>query len=284
MISQEHECPVCGCPSQALFQKDGYWIYQCEQCHHRFTPIEPQAAHTTQIYDDSYFTEGGAGYPDYLSEADLLIAHGRYYARILSRYMRPGTVLDVGAAAGFILKGLSDSGWHGRGIEPNPTMVAFAVEKLGLEACVGTLEDYQTDETFDLVSMVQVVAHFYDLRATFSQATRLLRPEGFLLVETWNKDSFVARGLGEYWHECSPPSVLHWFSPLDLRLLVEQFGFHEVARGRPKKWLNGAHAKSLVADKLKTSALRHLMTLVPDNLPIPYPNFDLFWGLYQRTA
>jgi len=31
-------------------------------------------------------------------------------------------VLDIGCAAGFILKGFEDSGWICRGIEPNETM------------------------------------------------------------------------------------------------------------------------------------------------------------------
>ncbi|MBZ0302471.1 MAG: class I SAM-dependent methyltransferase [Anaerolineae bacterium] len=276
-------CPICGQESRALFEKHTYWIHECGQCHHRFAPVEPTPEHAAQIYDDDYFHSGGAGYPDYLGEADMLIAHGRRYGKLLRSYMQPGTVLDVGAAAGFVLKGLTETGWQGTGIDPNPSMVHHARDVLGLDAAVGTLEDFQTPRTFDLVSMVQVVAHFYDLRKAFARAAALTKPSGYWLIETWNKDSFVARALGENWHEYSPPSVLHWFSPDSLHDAVVPLGFRRVAQGRPEKWLNGAHAKSLVQYKLEGSPLRALLNLIPDGLPIPYPTFDLFWAIYQKA-
>jgi hypothetical protein len=40
------------------------------------------------------------------------------------------------------------------------------------------------------------------------------------IIETWNRDDWVARLLGRHWHEYSPPSVLHWFNPDGLRRLV----------------------------------------------------------------
>jgi len=75
-----------------------------------------------RIYDDDYFQGGKAGYPDYLAEADLLRCHGRWYGRLLAKYMQPGRVLDIGAAAGFILQGFQDCGWKGNGVEPNQRM------------------------------------------------------------------------------------------------------------------------------------------------------------------
>ncbi len=162
-------------------------------------------------------------------------------------------------------------------------MVRHAREVLGLDATAATLEDFHSNETYDLVSMVQVIAHFYDIRKAFTLAAQYTRPGGYLLVETWNKDSFVARGLGQNWHEYSPPSVLHWWAPDSLRRFVGQFGYQQVAQGRPEKWLNGAHAKALVQYKLEKSPLRVMLNLIPDNLPIPYPTFDLFWALYRKV-
>ncbi len=275
-------CPICAAASQPAFEKYGHMIRECDHCGHRFVAIEPVAEHAVQQYSDSYFTGDWAGYPDYLAEADILTAHGRYYGHLLQRFMKPGKVLDVGAAAGFILKGLTQCGWCGTGLEPNPAMVAFARQELGLQAVVGTLEDYQGDDCYDLISMVQVVAHFYDVRAALEQSARLTRPGGYLLIETWNKDSSVARFMGQNWHEYSPPTVLHWFTPQSMRALLAQFGFHQIAQARPHKWLKGAHAKSLGTTTFKDSPLRHILKLIPDELIIPYPNLDLFWGLYQK--
>jgi SAM-dependent methyltransferase len=202
--------------------------------------------------------------------------------------MTPGLVLDVGAAAGFILKGLIDSGWRGEGIEPNAQMAAYARAQLQVPVHVGSFEQFQPGTTYDLVTMIQVIAHFLAPRQVLQKARTLLRPEGYLLIETWNWASWTARCLGRHWHEYSPPSVVQWFTPSGLGQLAVQSGFREVARGRPGKWLSGAHAKSLVEHVLPDSGLGRwayrLLQVIPDSLVIPYPAEDLFWMLFQRSS
>jgi len=288
-------CPICGAQTKPIFVKHGYPIHRCVACQHRCAAVQPSADHVRCVYGDDYFHAsdqgGSAGYPDYLGEADLLQAHGWYYAEVLKPFMTLGTVLDVGAAAGFILKGLLERGWHGVGLEPNAQMTAYGRAHLGLSMVTGALEDAQiinpvSKASFDLLTMIQVIAHFHDLHKALTHAAALTRPGGFWLIESWDRTSWPARLLGRYWHEYSPPSVLHWFSPTGLAQLAGQFGFVEVARGRPRKRLNGAHAKSLLRYKLQTlpghQALTLPLALIPDRIAIPYPNFDLFWMLLQK--
>ena len=73
-------------------------------------------------------------------------------------------MLDVGAAAGFILQGFIDGGWKGCGIEPNQQMVNYGNQILGLSLEVGSLEDLVSSDRYDLISMIQVISHFYDLQ------------------------------------------------------------------------------------------------------------------------
>lgn len=280
------DCPICENPTRQIFRKYEYWICECIYCLHRCVEIAQPAEHTNRVYQDNYFKGGGAGYSDYLSEEQLLTEHGRRYGAFLKQYTAPGTVLDVGAAAGFLLKGYQDSGWQGMGLEPNSSMASYGRDNLRLEMEIGGLENFSSDRRFDLVSMIQVIAHFSDIRQALQKAAQVTKDNGFWLIESWNKDSWIARVLGEQWHEYSPPSVLHWFSPSDLSLLVAQYGFSEVARGRPAKYLNGAHVKSLLGYKLRDSSLRWLqggLKLIPDHMILPYPNLDLFWMLFQKT-
>jgi SAM-dependent methyltransferase len=279
-------CPICAGEARRVFEKHSYWVCDCVTCSHRFCEMTPDDDHLSQVYGDAYFTEGGAGYADYLAEADLLIAHGRRYGQMLKRHMQPGRVLDVGAAAGFILKGLTEEGWSGDGVEPNPRMAAHARQTYSLNVQPGSLESVQADGEYDLVSMVQVVAHFYDLQRAFAAANRALKPGGYCLIETWDKDSLPAKMLGENWHEYSPPSVLHWFARPTLTHLAGKHGLQPVAHGRPQKWLKGHHAKSLVRYKLETTPLKFtapLLNVVPDELPIPYPTLDIFWVLFRKA-
>jgi 2-polyprenyl-3-methyl-5-hydroxy-6-metoxy-1,4-benzoquinol methylase len=281
-------CPICCTDAERLFQNNGFWIRGCSACRHCFAEITSDLGPVQSIYGDDYFHGGGVGYPNYLGEKELLIEHGRRYGRLLRKHTQPGRVLDVGTAAGFILQGLAENGWAAHGLEPNRRLAAYARQHFGFEIAVGTLEAFETDAQFDLVTMIQVVAHFRDLRRAFEVAASITRPGGHWLIETWNHCSLTARLLGQFWHEWSPPTVLQWFSPESLAELSNQYGLHVVAHGRTKKRLNGEHAKSLLRSKMGASRVgdwvcRVLDCTVPNRLAIPYPGEDLFWVLLQKN-
>jgi SAM-dependent methyltransferase len=179
------------------------------------------------------------------------------------------------------LQGFGEAGWRGAGVEPNARMARFGRENLHLEVFTGDLENFATTEKFDAVSMIQVAAHFHDPRRAFARAAEFLKTGGLLLVETWNRRSLTARVFGAHWHEYSPPSVLHWFSPASLSAFVSKFGFEEAARGRPSKKISGAHAKSLLRYRLGDK-INPFLRLVPDKINFPYPAEDLFWALYRK--
>lgn len=280
-------CPICQGDSPPIFQKYGYWIRACRACGHQFTKVSPTVAHTQKVYGDNYFQGGGAGYPNYLAESKLLRNHGMRYGKIMQRYCQPGQVLDVGSAAGFILQGLMACGWQGEGIEPNETMATYARQQLGLNVKTGTLEQVSFEHNYDLITFVQVLPHFFDLRRALKVAASLTSSNGYWLIETWNRRSLTARISAQNWHEYSPPSVLHWFSLADISTLGRELGFQTVAQGRPQKWINAAHAKSLLRYKLQELPggrwLTPFLNLVPNGLNIPYPAEDLFWILLKKV-
>ena len=199
-------------------------------------------------------------------------------------------MLDVGAAAGMTLAGLTQGGWQGCGIEPNASMASYARRHYGLSVEEATLESWTTARTFDLVTMFQVLPPFCrsHSRRPSVRVGELLRPGGYLLVgETWNRESWTATAIRSgNWHEYSPPSVLHWFSKRGLARLAADNGFQPVAAGRPSKWINAGHAKSLLRHKSITSPASRLMLgaarFIPDRVALPYPAEDLFWMLLRR--
>ena len=287
--ASDFPCMVCQSVTKRRFEKDGYWIRRCTDCKYQYLEDSPELDHVSKVYGDHYFFGGGSGYPDYVSSGELVRDHGKRYAKILSHHVKPGRMLDVGAAAGFFLSGLLDSGWEGEGLEPNAKMSQFGRSELGVNVVQGTLERLPLEISwrhYDLVTMVQVVPHFYDIHAAFSIASSITKGGGFWLVETWNAESLSARLFGRQWHEYSPPSVVRWFSPKNLTILCESYGFRKVASGRPTKWISGLHAKSLLSHKMKKFPLsigKHFLRLVPDRIKIPYPSEDLFWTLLKKA-
>lgn len=279
-------CPMCRSHSAVRFFADGVPIADCSRCRHRYADYSPDPDHVSKVYSDDYFHGGGAGYADYLSEARLLRARGRWYARKIKHYIPTGRMIDVGAAAGLFLKGFLDAGWSGVGVEPNSGMARVARERFNLPVVHSAWEDYSPGEKVDLVSIVQVLPHFVDPAAALSKAADAVRSGGGVLIETWNAESLTAKLLGKRWHEYSPPSVLHWFSPRRLVAFAKSVGLQEVARGRPSKWIESGHAKSLLNYKLNGSfagaLFNSVSALVPDRMALPYPAEDLFWVFLRK--
>jgi SAM-dependent methyltransferase len=272
-------CPLCQSESKAAFEVKGFPLRDCLTCEHRFAEISADENHVANVYDDSYFNGGGAGYSDYYADGEMLRGRGQMYAKKVGKFAKAGQLLDVGAAAGFILQGFTDENWQGTGLEPNASMANFGQKNLSLDIRTGTLETFKTDKKFDLISMIQVIAHFYEPRTAFETAANLLKEDGLLLIETWNRESFSARIFGRNWHEYSPPSVLQWFSLKGLTKFLQEFGFEKLGHGRPSKKISGDHARSLLKYRLGDS---FLLKLIPSKINFPYPSEDLFWALYQK--
>jgi SAM-dependent methyltransferase len=242
-------CPVCNSTSRKLFDVNQYIIRSCHVCAHQFTEKIPSSHHVDDVFDDAYFK--GKEYPDYLSEA----------------------------------KGFIDRDWNGSGIEPNSQMVDHAAES-GLRVTQATLEAFRTREKYDLVLMIQVIAHLTDLQSAFQNAAEATQSGGLWLIETGDRDSLSARISGEKWAAYHPPSTLHWFSRKDLQRLVAQYGFQEIAHGRPLRWVNAGHAKFMLRRRQKgsfrTVIALALLLLIPDNFPLPVRANDQFWAIYKK--
>ncbi|MDP4283526.1 MAG: class I SAM-dependent methyltransferase [Bacteroidota bacterium] len=269
-----------------LLIKKGYPIKECKKCGHRFTQIKDVDNHLNEVYSDKYFFQGKDGYPDYMKEKDLLYKSGINYANILSKYTQPGEVLDVGSAAGFILKGLEKSGWRCHGIEPNDTMATYGRDELKLDIQTCGLENYQSEKKFDLVNMIQVIGSLYDLDKSLLIISNLLNKNGLVMVESWDMNSLAARIMGKYWHEYCPPSVITWFSDKTLVQVFNFYGFELVGKGHPSKKININHGLSLIDESFpkfifKKSILNFFSRIV-GKYNISYPTVDLKWYLFKK--
>jgi ubiquinone/menaquinone biosynthesis C-methylase UbiE len=91
-------------------------------------------------------------------------------------------VLDAGCGSGRTLEELQDYG-EVRGIELNPEAAELARSRGQGEVEVGRLEDLPwDDETFDLITCLDVIEHTPDDRATLTELRRVTKPRGWMLV------------------------------------------------------------------------------------------------------
>ncbi len=291
-------CPICGQTGRFCFTAGQTPVLECADCLHRFAGIATAPDHVQRHYGDDYFFAGGAGYSDYLSSEPLVRKQTQWYIDRVARYgiqpsdfaqagQRP-RLFAVGTAAGFDLAQWREAGWDVAGIEPNETMATYARQTLGLNVTTASLETLQPQKPYEMVTAMQVMGHFANPRLAAERLGRLVRPGGWLLVETWDYRSLTARCWGRCWHEYSPPTVLQWFSRQSLQRLLAPLGLQAMAVGRPVKRIGGTHARGLLEYKLSQWPLSTLTTgllrLVPRHGTFRYPGNDVFWMLFSKTG
>lgn len=287
-------CPICNGSSSHWRAVGQLPIYRCDNCAHCFHPVEDETSHTSNVYGDHYFKGSSEGYQDYVAEELIQRRSAAYYVDLVQhRCSQPGSVLDFGAACGFFGHQFQLSGWKCLGVEPNKRMREIAADRFqvnlfaSLEALVESLESNQTVQgPFQLATMIQVISHLPNPRATLRTVNNILDNRGLLLIETWDRASWIARLCGKHWHEWNPPSVLHWFTRASLRKLIEDEGFEVIAQGLPKKRIQVGRAFHMLRHSWQGSTLANLLTaplrLVPQQLAVPYLLGDAFWILARK--
>jgi 2-polyprenyl-6-hydroxyphenyl methylase/3-demethylubiquinone-9 3-methyltransferase len=99
--------------------------------------------------------------------------------------------LDIGTGVGQFLQLLTEAGADCTGIEPSGLRCTFAQKRFGLHLHRALIEEpvwRDRKNSFDLITLWDVLEHVNDPVATMQAAFALLKPGGWLFVETDNRD------------------------------------------------------------------------------------------------
>jgi SAM-dependent methyltransferase len=179
---------------------------------------------------DDANAEAAAGYFDreYFQLHPGKIKYLDYLVGLLARHGVPpqGRVLDVGAGFGFFLAALEKAGYEASGIEISHHAVEQArrrtrgqVVEQGAEAPFPFPGD-----SFDAVTLLDVIEHLQDYGATLESCRRVLKPGGRLFVITLNAHSLARPLLGKRWAWYQDSTHIHMFTPRMLREGLEGAG------------------------------------------------------------
>jgi SAM-dependent methyltransferase len=114
------------------------------------------------------------------------VSYAKTLVRVLSGFVprgREGRLLDVGGSAGIIAREfVKEFGLQGTVLDPATDEVA-AARAAGLEGIVGSVEDWQTNEKFDVILLCRSIEHLFDLRFAMTRIRSLLKPDGLFYVD-----------------------------------------------------------------------------------------------------
>jgi 2-polyprenyl-3-methyl-5-hydroxy-6-metoxy-1,4-benzoquinol methylase len=250
-------CPLCGGALTASDRFGEPLLDCCAGCGSCFAR-EGRGEAVRSYGTDEYLARNGE---------QLDAEQRRHEARLRLRWIGPhvtsGTLLDVGAAAGFFVDEARAVGFSARGIEPSPALSAFARERLGVPVEPGLVEEAAVGERVDAACLWHVLEHADDPIAMLRAAAAHVRPGGHIFVEVPNIASPVAQRLGQRWPALAFREHLTHFSPEGLRHALEQAGLAPVelftiARWRyrrPRTWASPRTLASAARDCVLAGAI-----------------------------
>lgn len=133
--------------------------------------------------------------------------HGREYEdkaekialkKFFSKISKKDSVIDIGGGFGRLAEVYAPEFEKCLLIDPSEKLLNLAKKNLknfkNLEFREGTGENLPVeDATFDTTLMIRVVHHLPNPEKVFQEASRVLKPQGFLILEFANKIHFLAR-------------------------------------------------------------------------------------------
>lgn len=260
--SRNRELLYKGLVDRIFFCAPGHWnMFKCGACICAYLDPRPTQA-TIGIAYERYFTHNEAsGFSSlgYLGKIRRVFANGYRNFRfgtndkpasklgifvsalvpngraVIDAGMRhlpkalPGQrLLDVGCGSSVFLARARSAGWDVVGADFDPKAVD-AARSSGLDVRLGGVEVFDPDiDQFDVITLAHVVEHVHQPLDLLKSCYDLLKPGGFLWLETPNITSQGHRQFGRNWRGLEPPRHLVIFGHLAMQNALRAAGFEKI--------------------------------------------------------
>lgn len=244
----------------------GDWdLWQCNDCGCNYVDPRPDEGSTHLAYEN-YYTHGKVYVHDkyknlsrlrkfkrrlvngylkhrYSKSISPLIALGKYLVYLLPKIRRRldrtfrsmpmlpskgGDLLDVGCGNGSFLYQAKEIGWRVNGVDFD----SMAIEALRLDDMPvghGGIELFSEErELFDVITLSHVIEHVHDPVFLLERCKDLLKPNGYLWIETPNSNSYSHSVFSSFWRGLEIPRHLTLFNYSSMRYALEKSGFNKV--------------------------------------------------------
>jgi len=225
----QDKCDLCGGRRFRIVRPIGdRHIIRCRGCGLTHQSPRPSLGEATHFYRHDYFASDNAvahGYEDYAALARPTRRLARRKLLRMRRCLEPGKLLDVGAAYGLFLDEARKAGWNAEGVEISAAAARVARRLTGLPVAEGPLERARfAPESFDAITLWDVLEHATEVRSFLGRVRELLRPGGWLFITVPNVASRLAQLMGAQWFGYAKVEHVYYFSPVTLRRAVELAG------------------------------------------------------------
>ena len=150
-----NQCPGCG--SQQIFCFEGVSkIYKCNNCSLFFVNPRPPMSLFENYYASDY-------YENQANSTSIIERNAQRLSKILP-YKSSGRLLDVGCGNGVFLN-LASRYFYCEGLDTSKTSKEFIEKRFAKKVIVSTLEDYETDQKYDVILSIGINCAFLSVRS-----------------------------------------------------------------------------------------------------------------------
>ena len=229
--SQKPDCVFCGKPLYTpvlnnIYRNGMVWnVSECAECQIAMINPFPSDQKIASLYSTgNYRTDGGTRFVFFI---EYLIYLGNLLERMrIEKYAQIGKVLDVGCGRGLFLDIMRRGGWHVAGSELNKETASYAENVYGLKVYTGNIaEHFLAPESFQVINIRGVLEHLKEPDAMLSEAHRLLKKGGLLVILVPDIRSFEFKLGRENWFHLDLPYHLFQFTEEGLIRLLKKKGF-----------------------------------------------------------
>ncbi|MCA9150517.1 MAG: class I SAM-dependent methyltransferase [Planctomycetales bacterium] len=220
----DSKCPLChATQSQRLFSVGSHDLLSCDVC--ELIYIWPYPQDSGQVYDsvsDYKYDDLEIMSAETHFESSKL-AYARIYPHIRPYYQTADATLDVGCGTGYLLDQLREFPQLKRvGIELNVPRAAFARRAAECDVYEQPVQQFDTDQRFDVITMIAVFSHAPDFAGLYSSLRNLLTPNGKLILHVGEFARNVKRNAVFDWEV---PDHLHFMGLKTAQYLADHFGY-----------------------------------------------------------
>ena len=225
-------CPVCaGLDVRATRVDAEPPLVRCRDCGLLFVAAAAPEPARTRLSDG-----------ERLVEERVAARRTPHFEALLRQAGAPGRLLDVGTGVGTLVRLAAERGWAAVGVDVDAAVVAYARAR-GLDVRLGELAKLELPaESFDLVSLWNVIDFVADPVAVLAECHRVLVPGGRIFLRTPNmpwqlRGARVARLFAAVGLRRLVTGRARWlaifhrsnFAAPSLRLALERAGFDAIA-------------------------------------------------------
>jgi radical SAM protein with 4Fe4S-binding SPASM domain len=255
---EEVNCSLCGEPppfeSVPIFNKFNFPYFSCPKCTLIYPSPRPKEHYINEQYKSGRFSK--FFHKVYLPSADYRMK--TIFLERVENIIKPrvpsGKILDIGCSSGHFLKVADNHGYDVFGIEPNPEMVLFAKQILGLQNIKNGMftDGMYPSNYFDVITLWDVLEHVVDPNKLLQAAKNILKPGGWIFAYTENIDSFnvfISKSDSEM---IAADVHIRHYSPKTFKIEFEKAGFA---------------VREVMTHGLDIQHLKTTMTVNPDKYP-----------------